>query len=94
MKATKLAHAHSFIKRLPNGYDTIISANSGLSQGEKQLITIARLMMLKPDMVILDEATSSIDTRTEKKIVDAFHYMMNGRTSFYYCTSFINDSRS
>lgn len=52
VKAAKLAHAHSFIKRLPNGYDTIISANSGLSQGEKQLITIARLMMLKPDMVI------------------------------------------
>ena len=82
VKAAKLAHAHSFIKRLPNGYDTMISSNSGLSQGEKQLITIARLMMLKPDMVILDEATSSIDTRTEKKIVDAFNYMMNGRTSF------------
>ncbi len=80
--ASKLAHAHSFISRLPQGYDTLISENSGLSQGEKQLIAIARLMMLEPDMVILDEATSSIDTRTEKKIVNAFNYMMKGRTSF------------
>ena len=82
IQAAKFAHAHSFIKRLSNGYDTIISANSGLSQGEKQLLSIARLMMLQPDMVILDEATSSIDTRTEKKIVDAFSHMMKGRTSF------------
>lgn len=80
--AAKLAHAHSFIKRLPNGYDTIISATSGLSQGEKQLITIARLMMTVPDVVILDEATSSIDTLTEQKIVEAFNYIMDGRTSF------------
>lgn len=82
INASKLAHAHSFIKRLPNGYETIISGNSGLSQGQKQLITIARLMLMNPDVVILDEATSSIDTRTEKKIVDAFNYVMNGRTSF------------
>lgn len=82
IQAAKLAHADSFIRRLPQGYDTIINATSGLSQGEKQLITIARLMMMVPDVVILDEATSSIDTRTERKIVDAFNYMMNGRTSF------------
>ena len=82
IEAAKLAHAHSFIKRLPNGYDTVISATSGLSQGEKQLITIARLMMTVPDVVILDEATSSIDTLTEQKIVEAFNYIMYGRTSF------------
>lgn len=82
IEAAKLAHAHSFIKRLPNGYDTVISATSGLSQGEKQLITIARLMMTVPDVVILDEATSSIDTLTEQKIVEAFNYIMDGRTSF------------
>lgn len=82
IEAAKLAHAHSFIKRLPDGYDTIISATSGLSQGEKQLITIARLMMTVPDVVILDEATSSIDTLTEQKIVEAFNYIMDGRTSF------------
>ncbi|MCM1259790.1 MAG: ABC transporter ATP-binding protein/permease [Prevotella sp.] len=82
IQAAKLAHADSFIRRLPQGYDTMINATSGLSQGEKQLITIARLMMMVPDVVILDEATSSIDTRTEKKIVEAFNYMMNGRTSF------------
>lgn len=82
IEAAKLAHAHSFIKRLPNGYDTVISATSGLSQGEKQLITIARLMMTVLDVVILDEATSSIDTLTEQKIVEAFNYIMDGRTSF------------
>lgn len=82
IEAAKLAHAHSFIKRLPDGYDTVISATSGLSQGEKQLITIARLMMTVPDVVILDEATSSIDTLTEQKIVEAFNYIMDGRTSF------------
>lgn len=82
IEASKLAHSHGFIKRLPNGYDTKISENSGLSQGQKQLITIARLMLMNPDVVILDEATSSIDTRTEKKIVDAFNYVMKGRTSF------------
>ncbi len=81
-KVATLAHATGFIERLPQGYDTIISENSGLSQGEKQLIAIARLMMVQADMVILDEATSSIDTRTEEKIVDAFNYMMKGRTSF------------
>lgn len=81
-EAARLAHAESFIKRLPKGYDTVISENSGLSQGEKQLIAIARLMLMTPDMVILDEATSSIDTRTEKKIIDAFNYIMEGRTSF------------
>ena len=82
IEAAKLAHAHSFINRLPDGYDTVISATSGLSQGEKQLITIARLMMTVPDVVILDEATSSIDTLTEQKIVEAFNYIMDGRTSF------------
>lgn len=80
--ACKAAHAHSFIKRLPNGYQTIISENGGLSQGEKQLITIARAMLSLPEIVILDEATSSIDTRTESKISEAFQKMMEGRTSF------------
>jgi len=74
--------AHSFIKRLPQGYDTLISANSGLSQGEKQLLTIARILLVLPEVIILDEATSSIDTRTEKKITEAFDQIMQGRTSF------------
>lgn len=78
----KRAHAHGFIKRLPQGYDTMISRHSGLSQGEKQLLTIARVMLMNPEIVILDEATSSIDTRTEKKIDEAFHEMMEGKTSF------------
>lgn len=82
IEACKKAHAHSFIRRLPKGYDTVISSKSGLSQGERQLLTIARVMLLMPEIVILDEATSSIDTRTEKKISDAFNIMMEGRTSF------------
>ncbi len=82
IEACKKVHAHGFIKRLPNGYDTIISDHSGLSQGEKQLLTIARVMLTSPEIVILDEATSSIDTRTEKKINEAFNMMMEGRTSF------------
>lgn len=80
--AAKNAHAHSFIKRLPKGYDTIISDNSGLSQGQKQLLCIARVMLTKPPMLILDEATSSIDTRTEIRIQKAFQTLMEGRTSF------------
>ena len=81
--AARAAHAHSFIKRLPNGYDTHITEDSGgLSQGQKQLISIARVMLCLPPMLILDEATSSIDTRTEMKIQEAFGQMMQGRTSF------------
>lgn len=82
-KAAKLAHAHSFIKRLPDGYQTVLSENGGnLSQGQKQLLCIARVMLKLPPMLILDEATSSIDTRTEIKIQKAFHTLMEGRTSF------------
>lgn len=81
--AAKLAHAHSFIKRLPNGYDTVIGENGGsLSQGQKQLLCIARVMLCLPPMLFLDEATSSIDTRTEARIQKAFNTMMEGRTSF------------
>ena len=81
--AAKAAHAHSFIRRLPDGYDTVISETGGsLSQGQKQLLCIARVMLCLPPMLILDEATSSIDTRTELKIQDAFATMMQGRTSF------------
>ncbi len=81
--AAKAAHAHSFIKRLPQGYDTVISEDKGgLSQGQRQLISIARVMLRVPPMLILDEATSSIDTRTEMKIQEAFARMMEGRTSF------------
>jgi len=81
--AAKAAHAHSFIKRLPKGYDTIIGEEGGnLSQGQKQLLCIARVMLCLPTMLILDEATSSIDTRTEIKIQKAFATMMQGRTSF------------
>ncbi len=81
--AAKKAHAHSFIRRLPNGYDTGISGGGAeLSQGERQLLCIARLMLINPTMLILDEATSSIDTRTEMKIQDAFETLMKGRTSF------------
>lgn len=81
--AAKASHAHSFIKRLPNGYDTVIAGDGGnLSQGQKQLLCIARVMLCLPPMLILDEATSSIDTRTELKIQDAFTNMMKGRTSF------------
>ena len=81
--AAKQAHAHSFIRRLPQGYDTVISENGGnLSQGQKQLLCIARVMLCLPPMLFLDEATSSIDTRTEIKIQKAFDTMMQGRTSF------------
>ena len=81
--AAKQAHAHSFIKRLPNGYDTVIGESGGeLSQGQKQLLCIARVMLCLPPMLILDEATSSIDTRTEIRIQKAFDTMMKGRTSF------------
>ncbi len=80
--AAKKAHAHNFIKRLPKGYNTIISDDEGLSQGQKQLLCIARLMLKMPPMLILDEATSSIDTRTELIIQEAFTEMMKGRTSF------------
>ncbi|MBE7045234.1 MAG: ABC transporter ATP-binding protein [Ruminococcaceae bacterium] len=81
--AAKASHAHGFIKRLPQGYDTILTENDGmLSQGEKQLLCIARIMLCLPPMLILDEATSSIDTRTELKIQDAFSRLMQGRTSF------------
>ena len=81
--AAKAAHAHSFIKRLPKGYDTVIGEDGGsLSQGQKQLLCIARVMLCLPPMLILDEATSSIDTRTEIRIQKAFATMMQGRTSF------------
>jgi ATP-binding cassette subfamily B protein len=81
--AAKAAHAHSFIKRLPQGYDTLIGEDGGsLSQGQKQLLCISRIMLCLPPMLILDEATSSIDTRTEVKIQAAFQRLMKGRTSF------------
>lgn len=81
--SAKLAHAHSFIKRLPNGYDTMIGEDGGsLSQGQKQLLCITRLMLSPPPMLIFDEATSSIDTRTEIKIQKAFNRLMQGRTTF------------
>ena len=83
VEAAKGAHAHSFIKRLPNGYDTYLTEDGGsLSQGQKQLICIARIMLVLPPMLILDEATSSIDTRTEMKIQEAFGKLMKGRVSF------------
>lgn len=83
LAAAKAAHAHSFIKRLPDGYDTVIGEEGGsLSVGQKQLLCIARVMLCLPPMLILDEATSSIDTRTEMKIQNAFAIMMEGRTSF------------
>ena len=83
IEASKAAHAHEFIRRLPDGYDTVLSVEGGtLSQGQKQLLCIARLMLALPPMLILDEATSSIDTRTEIKIQDAFSKMMKGRTTF------------
>lgn len=81
--AARASHAHSFIKRLPNGYDTYIEEDGGsLSQGQKQLLCITRVMLCLPPVLILDEATSSIDTRTEIKIQEAFDYLMKGRTSF------------
>ncbi len=83
VSAAKASHAHGFIKRLPNGYDTVIAEDGGnLSQGQKQLLCIARVMLCLPPMLILDEATSSIDTRTEIKIQEAFASLMKGRTSF------------
>ena len=80
--AAKAAHAHTFIQQLPQGYDTEIRDGGNLSQGQKQLLCIARVMLCLPPMLILDEATSSIDTRTEQKIQNAFAKMMEGRTSF------------
>ena len=80
--AAKAVHAHGFIKRLPDGYDTVISESSGLSQGQKQLICIARIMLMDPPILILDEATSSIDLRTEQSVQRAFAKLMEGRTSF------------
>ena len=83
VKAAKEAHADSFIRKMPHGYDTVISEDGGnLSQGQKQLLCIARVMLCLPPMLILDEATSSIDTRTEIRIQKAFSKMMEGRTSF------------
>lgn len=83
LAAAVASHSHEFIKRLPNGYDTIIDeAGGNLSQGQKQLLCIARVMLTHPPMLILDEATSSIDTRTELKVQDAFGVLMNGRTTF------------
>lgn len=83
IEAAKASHAHSFIKRLPQGYDTVIGEDGGsLSQGQKQLLCITRVMLCRPPMLILDEATSSIDTRTEVKIQNAFNKLMEGRTSF------------
>jgi len=83
MEAAKASYAHGFIKRLPHGYDTVIGEDGGsLSQGQKQLLCIARVMLCRPPMLILDEATSSIDTRTELKVQNAFAKLMEGRTSF------------
>ena len=83
MAAAKKAHAHSFIMRMPQGYDTMIAEGGGnLSQGQKQLLCIARIMLCLPPMLILDEATSSIDTMTEIRIQRAFETLMQGRTSF------------
>ncbi|MBQ8827251.1 MAG: ATP-binding cassette domain-containing protein, partial [Oscillospiraceae bacterium] len=82
-QAAMTAHSHSFIKRLENGYDTMLSEDGGnLSQGQKQLLSISRIMMTDPSMLILDEATSSIDTMTEQRIQRAFAKLMKGRTSF------------
>src|SRR5581483_11523423 len=78
-----LANADAFIKRLPNGYDTVLTENGGnLSQGQRQLLAIARVILAKPAILILDEATSSIDTRTELHIQDALKHIMQGRTTF------------
>ena len=83
MEAAKRVHAHSFISRLPQGYDTVIAEDGGnISQGQKQLLCIARVMLMHPPILILDEATSSIDTRTEMKVQRAFEELMRGRTSF------------
>ena len=82
VEAAKAVHAHSFIRRLPQGYDTVIGEDGGLSQGQRQLLCIARVMLALPPMLILDEATSSIDTRTELVVQEAFAALMRGRTSF------------
>ena len=83
ISAAKDSHAHNFIMQLPDGYDTVIGEDGGaLSQGQKQLLCIARIMLCLPPILILDEATSSIDTRTEQKIQQAFSRLMSGRTSF------------
>ena len=83
VEAAKRVHAHSFISRLPQGYDTVIAEDGGnISQGQKQLLCIARVMLMHPPILILDEATSSIDTRTEMKVQRAFEELMRGRTSF------------
>ena len=83
IEAAKASHAHSFIRRMEKGYDTVLSEEGGnLSEGQKQLLCITRIMLAQPPMLILDEATSSIDTRTERKINDAFDKLMRGRTSF------------
>ncbi|MCQ2556185.1 MAG: ATP-binding cassette domain-containing protein, partial [Clostridia bacterium] len=83
IEACKLANAHAFIEKLPQGYDTIITERGdNISAGQKQLLCIARIMLLKPPMMILDEATSNIDTRTEMKIQEALNIMMEGRTCF------------
>ena len=81
LEACKKSHADSFIDTLPNGLETIISSKEGLSEGQKQMIAIARVMLLNPNIVILDEATSNIDTRSEKLITDAFDEMMTKKTS-------------
>ena len=82
-EAAKAAHAHSFIRRMPEGYDTVIAEDGGnISQGQKQRLCIARVMLMRPPMLILDEATSSIDTMTEIRIQKAFSRLMEGRTSF------------
>lgn len=97
VEAAQSAHAHKFIMQLKDGYDTLVSEDGGnLSQGQKQLLCIARIMLMKPPMLILDEATSSIDTRTEKQIQDAFDTMMQGRTTFIVAhrLSTIQKSRS
>ena len=80
--AAKAAHAHGFIKRMEKGYDTVLGESGSLSEGQKQLLCITRIMLALPPMLILDEATSSIDTRTERKIGDAFDALMEGRTTF------------
>ncbi len=82
IEAAKAAHAHNFIMRLPKGYDTVIGDEGNLSQGQRQLLCIARVMLCRPPMLILDEATSNIDTRTELKVQDAFQKLMQGRTCF------------
>ena len=82
ISAARLAKAHSFIMRLPNGYDTALGGEGSLSEGQKQLLCIARIMLCRPPVVILDEATSNIDTRTERKVQAAFDELMKGRTCF------------